>query len=61
MEKLPSAAPGRRWRCTPGVSGAGLVHGYMRAVPWSAAARQAQDSCLDWLADRLATEVPATA
>lgn len=35
-------------------AGAGLVHGYMRAVPWSAAAREAQDTCLHWLAARLA-------
>ncbi len=41
--------------------GTGLVHGYMRAVPWSAAARQAQDTCLDWLAARLAAAVPAGA
>ena len=34
--------------------GAGLTHAYLRAVPWSAAARQALDTCLDWLDARLA-------
>lgn len=35
-------------------AGQGLVHAYLRAAPWSAAARQALDTCLDWLASRLA-------
>lgn len=34
--------------------GIGLTHSYLRAVPWSAAARQALDTCLHWLAERLA-------
>lgn len=34
--------------------GEGLIHGYLRAVQWSAAARAAFAQAMDWLAGRLA-------
>lgn len=39
--------------------GAGMTHAYLRAAPWSAAARAALGDCLDWLAGRLDASTPS--